>query len=1085
MKCNNDHHRARVLAWGLVFALAFLAAGAGVARGQSTLFPGTIYGEVLFTNTDPAVVNLLSTADPNRPGSPAVPVQGFSSGSIGANSIGFGLSASSGVQIATPLVGTYELTVQARDPNGMDGIGYQVDTTVFLDGGRDSYSFMSQITANPVVPGAMELLNFEECAAIVEVRFVDAMANPVAVTSMDIFVSNARGSAVGVSQTWLAARGDGGMHDILIRFVTGNDPASNTLVSEHRTTVPLMCDQISVVECVLPSGGPEGQLGKIQGRIDVVGETENGVTQIVADDGPLGNGRQDNQPAPHGPPTPFELENLVPSDAFGPPDPYRVWVTGFSLPNVGPRGSFFRPPFLGAGSNPGVEVTAGGCEDVGDTFVIDPCHIKGNVFLEGPPDDPQLGGSCLLDLIDGRSGVRAYGSDRIAAGARFSAAGGYASSGFDGTPQPDPQRTVLRGNFEMVVGGLDGAWLVPVPMPPPANTNSFWDPSYLDTGFFDPSIAAVPASQTYQDSYVSIYNGTIGEQLAEAGKVKSFDHRYCFGQVNWQILSADPTVKLFTPTVLFSAIPDAGSSFATCQPSVTSPTGFDCSVSGSANGVPLAAATAASTTDVVLCLPAARPIRYTFNTFATSLPPSGITSRTEVDTTQVELSCRQIVEINNRIQLVLDPLPVAVVTPSVDLTGEVRSIDPVAEIFASVNGGAPIHFCGSGTTPACPVPPVDFDFPVPLDECDNRITVTGVDSEGVRASVTDHTLLDGEAPVISGCEDIALEVLSRHGGEVSFDGITATENCETEPVITCDPESGSFFPIGTTVVTCKAEDFAGNVSSCSFDVNLTPCPRLDLHGGFHNGGSPLASVDTTVGGSSPLSPPAAVGIDGLTSLAHDEASGLLYAATGDGDDSLWRIDPATGVATRVGPFVFFDQNGARQNISNVQGMDIAPPAAAALGYEVGAIYAVSIDGVGSCNPNCLFKIDKATGVGTQLGALALNQGRGVSFNPKTGELWVIDASSKSLYVIGANGSLSFRFQVPHSNFGAQTGIDTVFSLAHNCAGEMYAIDVAYGVLLFIDEDTHQAHWVGPYGSVRSPAGSFDMQALDGGFDPGS
>jgi hypothetical protein len=48
----------------------------------------------------------------------------------------------------------------------------------------------------------------------------------------------------------------------------------------------------------------------------------------------------------------------------------------------------------------------------------------------------------------------------------------------------------------------------------------------------------------------------------------------------------------------------------------------------------------------------------------------------------------------------------------------------------------------------------------------------------------------------------------------------ADDNCDPNPRITCDPPSGSFFPLGTTVVTCTAIDHCGNRSTCQFTVTV-------------------------------------------------------------------------------------------------------------------------------------------------------------------------------------------------------------------------------------------------------------------------
>ncbi|MCX6923809.1 MAG: HYR domain-containing protein, partial [Verrucomicrobia bacterium] len=50
--------------------------------------------------------------------------------------------------------------------------------------------------------------------------------------------------------------------------------------------------------------------------------------------------------------------------------------------------------------------------------------------------------------------------------------------------------------------------------------------------------------------------------------------------------------------------------------------------------------------------------------------------------------------------------------------------------------------------------------------------------------------------------------------------VTAVDDCDPAPVITCSPRSGSTFPKGVTTVKCTATDAAGNTNSCSFTVTI-------------------------------------------------------------------------------------------------------------------------------------------------------------------------------------------------------------------------------------------------------------------------
>ena len=47
---------------------------------------------------------------------------------------------------------------------------------------------------------------------------------------------------------------------------------------------------------------------------------------------------------------------------------------------------------------------------------------------------------------------------------------------------------------------------------------------------------------------------------------------------------------------------------------------------------------------------------------------------------------------------------------------------------------------------------------------------------------------------------------------------TSTDNCDTNPVVSCTPASGSMFDVGTNLVSCTAIDAAGNSNRCSFII---------------------------------------------------------------------------------------------------------------------------------------------------------------------------------------------------------------------------------------------------------------------------
>lgn len=101
------------------------------------------------------------------------------------------------------------------------------------------------------------------------------------------------------------------------------------------------------------------------------------------------------------------------------------------------------------------------------------------------------------------------------------------------------------------------------------------------------------------------------------------------------------------------------------------------------------------------------------------------------------------------------------------------------------------------------------------DECD----IAG----GADVDVNDNGVPDGcecpaMPPEIECPTDIVVNCEGLDGAIVDFDLPVATDACAAEPVVTCDPPSGSVFPIGETIVRCTATDRSGNVTECRFNV---------------------------------------------------------------------------------------------------------------------------------------------------------------------------------------------------------------------------------------------------------------------------
>ena len=80
--------------------------------------------------------------------------------------------------------------------------------------------------------------------------------------------------------------------------------------------------------------------------------------------------------------------------------------------------------------------------------------------------------------------------------------------------------------------------------------------------------------------------------------------------------------------------------------------------------------------------------------------------------------------------------------------------------------------------------------------------------------------IDTEAPTLSGVPDGRSATTTGTSAVVSWPAPSATDDQDDPPVVTCNPPSGSSFPLGTTTVTCSATDHAGHVATSTFPVTV-------------------------------------------------------------------------------------------------------------------------------------------------------------------------------------------------------------------------------------------------------------------------
>jgi hypothetical protein len=71
--------------------------------------------------------------------------------------------------------------------------------------------------------------------------------------------------------------------------------------------------------------------------------------------------------------------------------------------------------------------------------------------------------------------------------------------------------------------------------------------------------------------------------------------------------------------------------------------------------------------------------------------------------------------------------------------------------------------------------------------------------------------------------------MSPVGAQVSFEEVSAQDDVDGPTDVECDHSSGETFPIGETVVTCSAEDLAGNnAEEKSFTITVQDTTEPDV-----------------------------------------------------------------------------------------------------------------------------------------------------------------------------------------------------------------------------------------------------------------
>lgn len=199
---------------------------------------------------------------------------------------------------------------------------------------------------------------------------------------------------------------------------------------------------------------------------------------------------------------------------------------------------------------------------------------------------------------------------------------------------------------------------------------------------------------------------------------------------------------------------------------------------------------------------------------ATCSPPSG--SKFAVGTTTVTCSASDGTNTGRA--------GFTVTVTLVDKTPPALSVPATITADAAGPGGANVTFSVTARDRIDPAPKVSCSHSsgqtFPLGTTTVSCTATDASGNTTRATF-DIRVVDRVAPTVSVPGTITKEATGPSGAAATF-SVTATDTIDPSPSVSCNKNSGSTFPVGTTQVSCTAKDASNNTSAPAvFAVNIT------------------------------------------------------------------------------------------------------------------------------------------------------------------------------------------------------------------------------------------------------------------------
>ena len=608
----------------------------------------------------------------------------------------------------------YELSVEA----GLPGLVHEVGVSSYQPGPPYGYYRFLPRESPPVEPEPAPdaLLDFQECAGLIRVRFVDpdGAAREVEharVEASDERTAFARDAQRGDTVLFLPVRGDGTAFDLSAEITLGVGDTGDSVRVSREVVMGVACDEIRDWEITLPA---LDDLGRFVGRFDLLGVEElaaagpawPAATRVEAW-GPVSNYRRHDfleMPA-HGA---FELPNLLPSSHFAEPSSYFVQA----------HAGFRAGPSFQALSTARVQqdLPALATVDLGQSFVMTPAWFDGELILHAPVADPV--DSPFLDLLLSAdeslplgfplalarvSYVRLEGSPERVPGASRAAAPAETLGWLEGSFGPSGRS--FAGEYELAVAQPDGE---------PGRFRQ----ERLELRWEDGDTPDRP--ETYIDERLLV-SFEDEEHDLWPGDRQAVRQELCMGEVRLVMRAEEGPV--FSPRATFEG------SFSGLDGS-GQPIAYGAVAGG--QGTPRGESEAGDEAQVNLYLPEGE-----YDAWASLLAvtdDAGYASVTSWNHEALTVLCGQVLEPQPGLSVRLDEaLPDCSGAAVVAVSGSVASELDVARLAWSISGGSETVLCEPcGRDPS-------FAFDAPLGERDSWVRVRAVDAAGGEAAVRSVT----------------------------------------------------------------------------------------------------------------------------------------------------------------------------------------------------------------------------------------------------------------------------------------------------------------------------------------------------------